>query len=318
MALVAFAVEPPSDLVVEQVAGGAGNVAKDRQIPESGERQGGRTGEGDAANCRRRAQSAVGDDEGEQRGQLHEHRRALGEQPQARSDAGEEPGPASRSGAGRARGTHDAEPCPGGETGEREVRRRRVAGDERQQRGSPGEGGEGTAFAVPEGSSQSGDGDGGEQVEEGEAEPRPPLVLAQEGDSAGHSPKKQRRLVEEVQAGQVRHQPVAGVEHLQRDAAVAPLVRFPEPARALEGESEQQQEKEDRGARGMPRGAGRPAHSAATLAEATRRQACPTGGCRPAIKPSPAASSGGEVRRFSGQDESAAWSGPTTREGTRQ
>ena len=242
MALVAFAVEPPGDLVVEQVAGSAGNVAQDRQIPEPGERQGGRTGEGDAAERRRRWQSPVGDDEGEQRGQLHEHRRALAEQPEARGDAGEEPGPSSGAGARRARGAHDPEPGPGREAGERQIRRRRVAGDERQQRGAPGEGREGAGRAIPEGVAECGDGEGGQQVEEREADADAPLVLPEEGDAAGHSPEQERRLVEEVQAGKVRHQPVAGVEHLHRDAAVAPLVRFPEPARALESESEQQQE----------------------------------------------------------------------------
>ncbi len=290
MALVAFAVEPPGDLVVEQVAGSAGNVAQDRQIPEPGERQGDGTGEGDTADDARRPELPVDDDEAEQRGQLHEHRRALAEQTEARGDAGEEPGPSSGAGARRAGGAHDPEPGPGREAGERQIRRRRVAGDERQQRSTPGEGREGAGRAIPEGVAECGDGEGGQQVEEREADADAPLVLPEEGDTAGHSPEQQRRLVEEVQTGKVRHQPVAGVEHLQRDAAVAPLVRFPEPARALKGESEQQQEKEDRGADGEPGAAGGPAHPAATLDEAARQPARPTGGCGRCGRPRPAAS----------------------------
>ncbi len=40
----------------------------------------------------------------------------------------------------------------------------------------------------------------------------------------GADPVEQRRLVEEGQAVEPRHQPVAGVQHRERDAAIAALV----------------------------------------------------------------------------------------------
>lgn len=91
MALVAAREEPPSHLVVEQVGAGAVDIAENRQVPEPGNRQGGRTGKSDAANRSPRTQPAIDDHEHQQCGQLDEHRRAFGEQAQARGESGEEP-----------------------------------------------------------------------------------------------------------------------------------------------------------------------------------------------------------------------------------
>lgn len=246
VALVAGGEEASGDLVVEQVAAGPGDAAENRQVPEGSERQGHRGGERHAPEERRRPQPSIDDHESEQRGQLDEHRRTLGEQAEAGGAAGEEPGQMPTAGGLCPRAPHDAEPGPGGEAGERKVGSRRVRGDERQQRGAPGEGREGASLAIPEGASQASDGHGGEQEVEGETEPGPPLVLSQEGHPAGHRPEQERRFVEEVQAAEVGHQPVSGGEHGRRDAAVAPFVGFPEAARALEGDREKQQDEDDR------------------------------------------------------------------------
>ena len=250
MTFVARRVEPPGDLVVEDVLPGSGDGREDRHVPDRGHCQGGQSGEGDAPEGGRSPDPPVGNQECEQRGQLDQQRGALGEQAEPRGDAGENPGPPPGAIGRSARSAHDAEPGPRREAGQREIRSGRVAGDERQERSSPGERREVAGVAIPERAAESSDGDSGRQEEEGEADPRAPFVLTQQSDAAGHAPEQERRLVEEIEAGEVRQQPVAGGEHRHRDARVAAFIGFPEAARALEGEGEQQQEKNGGGARG--------------------------------------------------------------------